>query len=152
MQLTRSIDAMCGLAETTAEQDTGTKEEDDEKTGETLQRGRWENEVWNLDKAIAQATAAQTAQAELIKSVKNHYVIVMMAQQERMLQEKKNVLLERLEELDENETTVFEKETLEARAVELEQQTNMLVEDNTVLAKALTAVEGWAAARRRAER
>ena len=75
-----------------------------------------------------------------------------MAQQERMLQEKKNVLLERLEELDENETTVFEKETLEARAVELEQQTNMLVEDNTVLAKALTAVEGWAAARRRAER
>jgi len=137
---------MCGFSDRRA-QDGGVNDEGEEGEGErdgSVPRGRWENEIWNLDKAIAQATATQGAQADLIKSVKNHYVIVMMAQQERMLDEKKTLLQERLRELQDSATNPFEKETLEARAAELEKQTNMVVYDNTVLAKALTAVEGWA--------
>ena len=53
-------------------------------------------------------------------------------------------LVERLEELERmGASGSSEREALEERSRQLEEKTNLLVADNTVLARALTAVEAW---------
>jgi len=131
-QLTASLDAMCGVTDEKGEGDTEQK------------RGRCDEETFHLEAEVARGMETHAAQASLLKSAKGHYVMVMLSQQERMLKDKKEALTMRLNELREIVLAGSSgKVELEERAASLEKKTNMLVYDNTVLARALTAVEAW---------
>jgi len=117
------------------------EEEEEEKA---MHRGKWTDEIAGLDAEVTKGASIHVRQAKLLKSAKNHFVHVMLTQQERMLRERKTLLMQRKQELEEaSAVTASEKRELETRAKALEEKTNMLVADNTVLARSLQAVQVW---------